>query len=257
MIYGLYISASGAAVNMARMDVYSNNLSNVSTVGFKPDYLAVRQRDVVRKEDNLPFADSNALLERLGAGVQPMPTRVQHEQGVFEETGNQLDLALRGDGFFAVRRGDGPDGIHLTRDGRFTLDADGRLVTVTEGAAVLDDGDGEIELDVTLPVNIRADGLITQNGEEVAQLAVLTVPNADRLIKAGAGALRGENGEVSRARRADADVLQGSVEQSATDAVRALMGATSAARGAQGNLGIMGMFNEIMDRAVNTLGRVS
>ncbi len=257
MNYGLYLSASGAAVNMARLDVYSNNLSNVETVGFKPDFLAVRQREVVREEDDLPFADSNALLERLGAGVQPMPTRITLSQGTLEITDNPLDVALEGSGFFQVQRGSGADGIHLTRDGRFTLNSDGRLVTVNEGAAVLDSSGKAIELDPALPVSITSAGDINQGGGVIAQLGVFDVEEPEKMIKKGANAFQAEADVMARRRPSTARVIQGSIESSGADSVGSLMGATSASRAAQGAFGMIGIFNEVMDRAINTLGRVS
>ena len=73
MNYGMYISASGALTSMHRLDALTNNLANVNTVGFKPHTPAVKQRDVARVEDDMPLADSNAMLERLGGGVQLAP----------------------------------------------------------------------------------------------------------------------------------------------------------------------------------------
>lgn len=257
MIYGLYLSASGAAANMARLDVASNNLSNVATTGFKPDFLPVRQREVVREEDNLPLAGSNALLERLGAGVQPMATRIALAQGPLEVTENPFDLGLEGPGFFQVQRGDGPEGVHFTRDGRFTLDGSGRLVTVTEGAPVLDRRGSEIELNPALPVSISSDGTISQNNAPVAQLGVVLVEEPDRMIKVGDNLLKPAPDVQSRRFPSLARVVQGAVEGSGTDSVRALMDATGASRAAQSNFGMIGIFNNILDSAINTLGRVS
>ncbi|MCA9312239.1 MAG: flagellar hook basal-body protein [Phycisphaerales bacterium] len=257
MIYGLYLSASGAAANMARLDVASNNLSNVATVGFKPDFLPVRQREVVRAEDDLPFADSNALLEHLGGGVQPMATRIALTQGPLELTHNSFDVGLEGQGFFEVQRGKGADGVHLTRDGRFTLDASGRLVTVTEGAAVLDHRGSPIRLDPSRPVSIGSDGTISQNNAPVARLAVVTVDDPDRMTKMGSNAFKPDPEVMAQRRPSLARVVQGAVEASGTNSVQALMDATGASRGAQGNFGMIGIFNDILDSAINTLGRVS
>ncbi|MEZ6235772.1 MAG: flagellar hook-basal body complex protein, partial [Phycisphaerales bacterium] len=132
--YGIHLSASGALTSMHRQDVITNNLANARTPGFKPDIALQIARDPARIEDGLGNLPSNELLERLGGGTHVLPTIVSYAQGVLEQTDRPLDMAIRGDGFFAVRDAaaaarDGGDGLRLTRDGRMTRSSDGLLVT--------------------------------------------------------------------------------------------------------------------------------
>jgi flagellar basal-body rod protein FlgG len=148
MNYGMHISASGALSAMYRQDVLSNNLANINTNGFKADQPAVRYRPSVREEDGLSFMPSNELLEQLGGGVQVVQPRTRFEQGTIEETSNDLDLAIKGDGFFVVRSEttDGADRLRMTRDGRFTISSKGQLVMASSGMPVLDVQNRPIEV---------------------------------------------------------------------------------------------------------------
>lgn len=257
MNYGLYISASGALTNMARQDVYSNNLANVTTAGFKPDVFSIRTRAAVRQEDNLGHLDSNAMLERLGGGVLPMPTRIDLTPSALERTGNNLDVAIDGEGFFAVRAGTSDDPIRLTRDGRLTLNSEGVLVRATDGAPVLDAGDAEIQLDRNATPSIDTDGTIRQNGVPVARLGVWTIPDAGAMVREGQG-LFTTLGPLDDARiEAHGAVQQGHVEMSGVNPIHALMQVTSASRAAQSNLRMISYFDNTMGMAISQLGRVT
>lgn len=263
MNYGLYIAASGAQVNMARQDVLSNNLANVTTTAFKPDVFAMRQRDAARIEDGLPFEDSNALLERLGAGVLPMPTRIQTAPHGFETSANPLDLAIVGEGFFQVAGpggGEGEDATgtpRLTRDGRLTIGPDGRLVTAAGGRPVLDEGGGTIRLERDAPVTIDSRGVITQRGRAAGRIGLVTVADPSRLVREGEGLFRVPDEQESTRDEASGTIRQGALERSGTDAIRAMMEVTSASNAVSANLTMIANINELMGRAINTLGRVT
>ncbi len=257
MNYGLYISASSMSVSMARQDVLANNLANVNTVGFKPDVLSVRQRDAARIEDGLASMPSNDLLERLGAGVMPMPTSVNVSQSPLQKTGRNLDVALEGEGFLVVRAGSGAEGLRLTRDGRLAVASDGTLVTATEGRPLVGANGLPIQVDLRLPLTIETDGTIRQGDDDVGQLQLARVPNPERLIKAGANLLRAAPGETLGISSANPVVQQGFVESSGVNAIDTMMDVTSASRAAQSSARIMGYINELMGAAVNRLGRVN
>src|SRR5262249_7869957 len=161
--------------SMYRQDVLANNLANVDTIGFKPDTTSTRLRDSARTEDGLTSLPSNPLLERLGAGVLMSPNRVSMAQGSPETTGDPLSVAIMGEGFLAVDRGgNGGDRIRLTRDGKMTLDAQGRLVVASTGLPVLDTADQPITLRTSSNVQIAPDGTISQGGTTVAKLQLTT-----------------------------------------------------------------------------------
>ena len=126
----LWVAKTGLDAQQTRMQVVSNNLSNVNTTGFKKDravfedliYQTVRQPGGQDTQDTqLPTGLS------LGTGVRVVATEKEHSQGNLMQTGNALDLAVEGKGFFQVLQADGT--IAYTRDGSFQVNADGELVT--------------------------------------------------------------------------------------------------------------------------------
>lgn len=257
MDYGLYISASGVSAEMARLDVRANNLANAQTPGFRPLSLATRFRAAAREEDSLPFANSNKMLERLGAGVQPSITRVSTAQGPLEKTSRSLDVGIEGKGWLTVASGEGDGSVKLTRDGRMATDADGRLVLASTGAPVLSDSGDEIVVDPRVPVVILSDGTVEQAGASRGMLGIVEVTDPELLSPDGRGLMRvaGEQSQ-SLTPSENSRVHQGMVEQSSVDPVKELMDITGAGAAAQRNMRMVGLIAQNMQLAVSRLGRV-
>lgn len=258
MQYGMYIAASGALNSMYRQNVAANNLANLNTVGFKSDLPLTRQRDPARIEDSLPHKPSNELLEALGAGVMAMPSHTKHGQGALTETGNPLDLALQGDGFFVVRSKTGEEGdsLRLTRDGRFTLDARGRMVT-QDGMPVMGVGNRPIDLDGRLQVTVDPDGAIRQNGNIVARLQVIEVADRQSMRKAGASLFVPPSDTLMNATPSRAIVRQNSIEESQVDPISAMMAVQGAGRDVESNIGMISRYDQMLDRAINGFARLA
>lgn len=267
MNYGFNIAAGGVLAAMHRQDVAANNLANIETAGFKIDQAATIPRAAARDEDGLYDLPSNKLLERLGAGVLLAPSRTAFTQGPLQSTSNPLDVAIQGDGFFMIQAkdagkgGSGASSVTLTRDGRFTLDRSGKLVTVADGATVLDASRRPIVLNpLGGKVTIDRDGTIKQaaTGETaVAGIGLVEIPDARRLTKQGAGRFTVPESVLASARRGTGELVQGSIERSNVDAVQAMMKITDASNDAAAATRIMSMHDELLGRAINTLGRVS
>lgn len=162
MMRALWTAGSGMVAQQANIDVISNNLANVNTTGFKKSrsdfqdlmYQTVRQPGTTSGGDNqIPTGI------QIGHGVRQVATQKLYTIGNFQHTGNALDMAIEGDGFYQVNLPDGT--IAYTRDGAFKTDSQGRIVTsegylleppitVPQGAtniAIAADG----RIDVTLP----------------------------------------------------------------------------------------------------------
>lgn len=257
MNYGFYTSASGAFTQMARVDVLSNNLANVDTVAFKPLGISVRQRDAVRTEDGLQHVDTSALLERLGAGVMPTPTRISTRQGAVSETGNPLDVAVQGDGYFMVRIDDELQPTGLTRDGRMLIGPDGTLVQAGSGRPVLSPNGQRIELELGATPEIRGDGVISQSGVVVGQLGLVHVPEPGAMASLGGGIFHPSAQQMEQSRAASGLIRSHAVERSAVDAISTMMGITRASGSARSSLRVASTIDETMNQAINRLGRVS
>jgi flagellar basal-body rod protein FlgF len=258
MNYGLQLAASGALTSLYRMDVLANNLANLGTTGFKPDLPAVRQRDVARVEDGLGFLPSNTLLERLGGGVMSAPNRISFEQGPLSQTGDPLDAAIEGEGFFVMRdeTAKGPESLRLTRDGRFTRDTQGRLVSATTGMPVLDTSGRAIPLASDAPVLLHGDGTLSQKGQAVAQLRIATITDKSRLGKLGHGTFTVPADALKGRQPPAGQVKQGFTEGAAVDPISVLTAINDAARSAEGAYGLIQGHDHLLDRAINGLGRI-
>ncbi len=158
MINSLWISKTGMQAQQTQLDVISNNMANVSTNGFKRAsavfedlmYQNLRQVGAADTEqNNLPTG------LQVGLGVRTVATSRQFSQGSLQQSGNQLDIAINGQGFLQVTLPDGTTGF--TRDGSLQVDSQGRLVT-SSGLAIAGD--------ITVPaeaqsVTIGSDGVVT------------------------------------------------------------------------------------------------
>lgn len=158
MINSLWISKTGMQAQQTQLDVISNNLANSSTNGFKranavfEDLMYQNLRQVggaATEQNNLPTG------LQLGLGVRTVATSRSFTQGNLQQSGNQLDIAVNGNGFLQVTMPDG--NIGYTRDGSLQVDAQGRLVT-SNGMPIAGD--------ITIPaeaqsVTVGADGVVT------------------------------------------------------------------------------------------------
>lgn len=254
MKYGLYTAASGTLTAMHRQDILATNLANANTVGFKPDVATMRQSPAQRELTTEPLPPQE-LLERLGGVVQAAPTRTQMTQGLLQKTGNALDLAIDGDGFFVVQDGDGPEGLRLTRDGRFTLDQSGRIVSAATGRPLESTTGGPIVLQSSDGLDIDNAGTIRQNGDVVGQIRVAGADPAD-LKRAGEGMFRPADPNALTARPAGADVRQHMVEASAVDPITTMTQLMGAAKAAQSGIKMMQFHDYLSGQAINVLARV-
>lgn len=130
MIRSLWISKTGLDAQQTQMDVLANNLANVNTAGFKRSKAVFE--DLLYQNIRQPGAQSSQQTSlptglQLGTGVKPAATARVFTQGNLQQTGNNLDIAINGSGFFQVQLPDGTTGY--TRDGSFRVDAQGQLVT--------------------------------------------------------------------------------------------------------------------------------
>lgn len=255
MNYGLQIAASGVLTSMHRTDVLAANLANMDTIGFKPTFAGTLARDPVRVEDGIAGMPSDRLMERLGAGVLAAPTRTSFAQGPVTSTGRDLDAAIRGEGFFMVG---GPGGaLRLTRDGQFTRNGRGELVTTASGLAVLDAAGRPVVVGDKGVVRIDREGNITRDGATVARLGIATVADPQRLTRAGANLFAAPGQRAVVMKPGETEVMQGHTEGSGVDEIRTMMELTSAAQAISSNLGMVQYHDRLMDRAINTLGRVN
>jgi flagellar basal body rod protein FlgG len=260
MNYGYMIGASGIIAAMHRQDVAANNLANIQTVGFKPDASFTIPRAAARQEDGVMNLPSNAMLERLGAGVLLAPNKINFSQGTVQSSKNPFDLAIEGNGFLTVAGPGSKPGTtdtRLTRDGRLTLNADGRLVTVSDGISVLDDSGQPITLNPGRDFTVESDGSITQGGSVVTKLGFVDVANRAGLKKLGDGQYTLPPGTQLSKTAPSGRIVQYALEESGADPIKAMMDVQAAADDVGTTAKLMQIHDDLMNKAINTLGRVS
>ncbi len=164
MPYGMYISAEGAAAQAQRLEVIANNMANVDTAGFKQDVPMFQARfaEAIQKGQAQPGDRS---INDLGGGVKIIDVETDYSPGDLKRTGNDLDLAIDGRGFFHVKGDDGKQ--YLSRAGAFELDRQGRLVTQNDHRPVLDQQGAEILLSPNAPFQPIAGRLYSTGGHDV------------------------------------------------------------------------------------------
>lgn len=183
MRIGYYEAALGSMQQLIKEEISANNLANAGTTGFK--------RTMVK------FSDF------LAAG-----TKTDMKDGPVHKTGNPLDLAIVGKGFFAVET---PSGTLYTRAGHFTLDSEGTLVN-HDGYPVMSSSGS-----IVLPnnsVSIDRDGKIIQGKSVLGELQVVYFDKPDELIPVGSGYFKSDPTANPEIPATDYEILQGSIEES-------------------------------------------
>lgn len=230
MPYGMYISAEGAAAQAQRLEVIANNLANVDTAGFKQDVPTFQARFAEAIQQGQAAAGDGSIND-LGGGVKIIDVETDHSSGQLKRTGNDLDLAINGKGFFHIRGDDGQQ--YLTRAGNFALDTGGRLVTQNGHRPVLDQAGSEILLARELPWSISADGFISQAGAIYA-LGMSQPESHGELMKVGNNLFQ-PLGTVNPLALAERNIRQGYLEMSGANPVRQMMAMIETTRAFEAN----------------------
>jgi flagellar basal-body rod protein FlgF len=198
-----HVSLSLATAMQREMTVTANNIANANTAGFRSERMLF---ETFLDRGGAPGDSSDFVLDT--------GSYIDTRAGAITTTGNPLDVALNGTGWFAYRTEDGRTAYG--RDGRFMVDADGNLVTVS-GVQVLDAGGGAIGLPPdTGAVEIAPDGTVSsQDGVPLSQIGVFDLPAIQSYERLGGGLLVAPQGQAPDAVAAvDTSVVQGALEGS-------------------------------------------
>jgi len=233
---GLYIAASGMLAEQVRQDQIANDLANASTPGYKPDRAAQSVFGALLLQNRQSGA-------QVGLGVQLGSIDAVMGDGSLQQTGNPLDVALHGDGFFAVQT---PDGTRYTRNGQLALDAQGRLVT-TAGQLILGTNGQPITVGRADGMSIAQDGTVRSGTNVVGQIAIVSLTNA---VKQGDNVFTGNPG----AKPAETTVEQGYLEGSGVEPARAMVDMIVSLRAYEASQRVLHAIDDTLGRAVNSVG---
>ena len=263
-VRALNIAASGMEAQLRNIDVIANNMANINTSGFRMDRLNFA--DLFYDTDSLIGAKGPGGRIRpsgieMGNGVQMMATQKLFAHGGYTKTDSELDLAISNDPglFFRIRRPDGTVGY--TRNGNFTKDEAGTMVTM--------DG-GVLEPDIIVPaeakqVTIARDGTVTAfdgttaEGTIVGNITLARFVNPAGLKPAGDNlfqetAASGAPGEVTPAEQGNGHILQGYTENSNVQAVKELISLIAAQRSYEINSNVIRTSDQDLQLANNLRG---
>lgn len=254
MNYGLYMSATGVLASSFRQDVIANNLANSETVGFKKDMALFRELATeARMRGVSPRRHSNPDLEAIGGGLAVRPTFVDRSQGDLEPTGNAMDLAIQGDGFFAIRQG---GRMMLTRDGRLKVNEAGNIALASTGLEVLDVNRQPIAVKPGQLVTIGNDGTISQGKQFVGRIGLFDVPDPRRLHKQGAGLLAYPGAETALKPATAAAVRSNFVERANVEPAEELAKLMETQRQLEANANMIRYQDQTLGRLVNDVMKI-
>jgi flagellar basal-body rod protein FlgG len=206
MLEGLYSAAAGMETAQTQLDTVSNNIANEDTPGYQAQLLGFSDLLYTTDDDD----PSTAIV---GSGSTAQTVGFSQTQGSIQQTGNPLDLALDGSGYFEVRQPDGTTG--LTRNGTFELNAAGQITT-NLGM--------ELQPPITLPkgtnasqISVATDGTVSVNNQKIGKIQIVNVTAPDKLLPQGNSvySATAASGPITAAK--GVTVQQGYLEQSNVD----------------------------------------
>jgi flagellar basal-body rod protein FlgG len=262
MIRSLYTAASGMSAQQLNLDTIANNLANSSTTGFRQ--LRLQFQDMLYQNMVTPGAaqSENTVSAglQIGLGTKSAATEVINTQGSLNETDNEYDLAIEGNGFFQIQRPDGTTAY--TRAGQFHLNGEGTMVTT--------DGDTLIPT-ITVPSNatkvtITEYGVVNATisgqttGSQLGQIQLATFPNAGGLENIGSNLMQQttSSGDAITGNPGGAEGLgtlqQGYLENSNVDVVTEFVQMVLAQRAYESNSKVIKAADEMYSQ-VNTMAQ--
>lgn len=235
----IYITLSKETGLFRNMDMVANNLANMTTTGYKAEKIMFH--DYLEDDGN----------RRKMAFAQDIASYLDTQGGAMKATGNPLDVAISGPGYFAVQT---PGGERYTRAGSFIINNEGQMVTA-DGFPVLDTGGQPIEFgQEDKIITIGEAGNVVVDGEERAQINVVEFENQQQLVREGNTLFRADvapnPAETSR-------VLQGVLEQSNVSPVKEIVEMTKVNRSVASTAKFIEVMYDLQRKTSNTYSQQS
>ena len=247
----IYLAASGAVLQQLKLEILANNVANVNTSGYKEDLPVFRLYNDTPTDQNTDNNNqTNPLKQEISPYTPPFAVRTNFSAGSIRSTGNPLDLALNGDGFFTVQTA---EGVRYTRQGNFCLNENGVLVT-QNGDPVMGQG-AEIIIDGR-EITVGSDGTIEVDGNIVDQLRLVHFDDLKQLKKVGHTMFEPADGLKSdiELNADDTTVNQGFIELSNVNAIRAMTDMIEALRVSEAYQKVIHSADDATSKVINDVG---
>ena len=265
MLRGLYIAGAGMVTETLRTDTISNNLANVNTTGYKRDamiseefapLLLRRINDTSKGSDvtsfkNFSVGNESPVIGQLGRGSRVAEIATIREQGSLQNTGNPLDVAISGSGYFVINT---PQGQRYTRNGSFSRSATGQMVN-SDGQAVLGTDGRPLTLPATAAaVTIGSDGTVRAGDTQLGQLQLVDFPDRRALLKQGSSLFSAQAGAQPQA--AAGTIEQGYLERSNVNTVAEMVALITNYRTYEADSKALITQDALLEKAVTEVGKV-
>ena len=258
MVRGLYTAYTGMINQQKKLDTITNNLANASTTGYKREGRTAKYFDenFTIKVNDLTEGVITRNVGRMSLGVKIGENYTDYKQGSLKNTEGTFDLALDGQGFFAISftNKQGVTTTKYTRDGEFTIDVDGYLRT-KDGDYVLNEGGGQIVVPTNaVDVAIDRQGNIYADGEYADTIQVTDFEDYNYLKKYGENMYDTVDGAVPT--ESQASVIQGYLEMSNINVVSEMVEMITITRAYEAAQKAIQNADSMTEKAVNQVGRV-
>ncbi len=235
MYKGIYIALSGAKLKQKHLDIFAQNIANASTSGYKKERISFKDF-IVPSDNRTSLAKDGRVMTEVSAVI------TDYANGGLIRTGNPLDLAINGRGFFALENN------KYTRNGQFKISPEGDLQTA-DGIKVLGDG-GPITVQGS-SIDISPSGEILVDDISVGFLKVVDFNNRDALTKVNGTMFTTDQG----AQEIEADISQGYLEASNVQAIKEMVQMIAALREFESYQKMIHAFDEATAKTVNEMGK--
>lgn len=259
MLRGIETAKSGMLSALELNDSVANNLANINTTGFKRTELIFKniQNAAVKNIQSEYFVNGdNSKPGTISLGSSVDAAIIDFKQGGIKSTGNNFDLALKGDGFFKVEQEGGE--VAYTRNGTFTLQPDGALTTL-DGKPVLGDA-GPIVINLqeakASEITITADGSIQVKEEEAGKVAVVDFEDKINMVSLGNSFFKPINPDENPEIDAHAVVVQGALESSNANVIESMVNSIAASRTYETLNSIVRTNSETLKKNVTEVGQI-
>lgn len=242
---------SGSLVQEMRLDVLANNMSNINTLGFKGDSVFFQISDLTESTKEGSKEDSISEKSKISDSSLPVGTFTNFSRGQLKSTGNPLDLALDGNGFFCVETS---EGVQYTRKGNFTLNEEGVLVS-QDGLPALGEA-GRITIN-SPNFNVDAEGNIEVDGNRVDTIKIIDFSQPYPLKKVAYSSFVLNDSGISGNKAEGVKVRQGFVELSNVDVIKMMTEMIDVLRGYQSYQKVIQSLNDITSKSINEVGRLA
>ncbi|NMA96297.1 MAG: flagellar basal-body rod protein FlgF [Clostridiales bacterium] len=250
MLRGIYTAATGMIQQSRRLDTISNNLANVNTIGYKRDKVLNRSfEDELLLRTGGGQTSSRRIIGHINHGVYADEIVTSFEQGSLDQTYNETDVAILGEGFFTILT---DDGVRYTRDGSFAIDNSGRLVTRGGWPVLGEQGDIYIYDDNYV---LDEHGNIFRGEDHIDRLLLVDFENKETLRKTGDNIYINID-EENRPIQFNGELRQGFLEGSNVEPIKEIADMMAVTRLYETNQRIIKMMDDTLGKAVNEVGQV-